>query len=71
MSKRAWWHGGRASDSESRGPGFEPHWWHRVVSLSNRARHTNFPEYWLMPRKRWLNYNVTDYNVTANLLPGH
>ena len=47
MSKRACWHGGRAY-SKWRGPGFDPHWWHRVVSLSNRARHTNFPEYWLL-----------------------
>ena len=25
---------GRASDSKSRGPGFDPHMWHLVVSLS-------------------------------------
>ena len=30
----AWWHSGRASDSESRGPGFDPHRRHRVMSLS-------------------------------------
>ena len=30
----AWWHSGRASDSELRGPGFDPHMRHRVVSLS-------------------------------------
>ena len=29
------WRSGRASDSESRGPGFDPHKRHRVVSLSN------------------------------------
>ena len=28
------WPSGRASDSESRGPGFEPNKGHRVVSLS-------------------------------------
>ena len=28
------WPGGRVSDSELRGPGFDPHWWHHVVSLS-------------------------------------
>ena len=28
------WCCGRASDSESRGPGFDPHKRHRVVSLS-------------------------------------
>ena len=27
------WHSGRASDSKSRGPGFDPHMCHRVVSL--------------------------------------
>ena len=30
----AWWRSGRASDSESRGPGFDPHRSHCVVSLS-------------------------------------
>ena len=25
---------GTALDTESRGSGFDPHWWHRVVSLS-------------------------------------
>ena len=25
----AQWHSGVASDSESRGPGFDPQWWHR------------------------------------------
>ena len=32
--KGARWRSGRASDSESRGPGFDPHKRHRVVSLS-------------------------------------
>ena len=32
--KGAWWRSGRASDSESRGPMFNPHKPHRVVSLS-------------------------------------
>ena len=32
--KGARWHSGRKSDSESRGPGFDPHKRHRVVSLS-------------------------------------
>ena len=35
------WHSGRASDSQSRGPGLDPHWWHHVVSLSKS------PKYWL------------------------
>ena len=30
----AWWRSGRASDSESRGPGFDPHRRRHVVSLS-------------------------------------
>ena len=34
IKRGAWWHSGRASDSESRGPGFDPHKRHRVVSLS-------------------------------------
>ena len=33
--KGARWPSGRASDSESNGPGFEPHKGHRVVFLSN------------------------------------
>ena len=33
-TKGARWRSGRASDSESRGPGFDPHKRHRVVSLS-------------------------------------
>ena len=34
IMKGARWRSGRASDSESRGPGFDPHKRHRVVSLS-------------------------------------
>ena len=34
LEKGALWPSGRASDSESRGPGFDPHKGHRVVSLS-------------------------------------
>ena len=36
------WRSGRASDSESRGHGFDPHKRHRVVSLSKL-------QYWLNP----------------------
>ena len=28
------WPSGRASDFKSRGPEFDPNWWHHVVSLS-------------------------------------
>ena len=34
FNKGARWRSGRASASESRGPGFDPHRRHRVVSLS-------------------------------------
>ena len=40
------WHSGRALYSESRGPGFDPHRRHGVVSL---ARHINSLQYWLNP----------------------
>ena len=33
IQKGARWRSGRASDSESRGPGFDPHKRHSVVSL--------------------------------------
>ena len=34
LNQGAQWPSGRASDSESRGPGFDPHNGHSVVSLS-------------------------------------
>ena len=34
LHKGVRWRSGRASDSESRGPGFDPHRRHHVVSLS-------------------------------------
>ena len=37
--------------TESRGPWFDPHW--RTV-MCPWARHTTSPEYWLIPKKRWL-----------------
>ena len=33
------WCSGRASDSESRGPGLDPHMRHRVVSLSKALKY--------------------------------
>ena len=48
VERRERWPSGRASDSESRGPGFDPHKGHRVVSLS---KNMNSIEYWLKPRK--------------------
>ena len=44
------WRSGRASDSESRGPGFDPHKRHRVVSLSKT--HLLPPYSTGKPRKR-------------------
>ena len=35
------WRSGRASDSESRDPGFDPHWRHCVVSLSKAMKKKN------------------------------
>ena len=47
------WPGDRAPNSESRAPGFDPHY--GALSCPS-ARHNNFPEYmyWLMPWKQWL-----------------
>ena len=39
-----WWRSGRVSDSESRGPGFDPHSWHPVVLEQDTLTH-----YWLNP----------------------
>ena len=51
--KRARWPSGRASDSESRGLGFDPHKGHRVVTLSKTR-------YWLKHRKRWIRPDMTE-----------
>ena len=42
LNKGARWCSGRASDSESRGPGFDPH-------MCPWARHINSLQYWLNP----------------------
>ena len=47
---------GRASNSESRGPGSIPT---DGTVLGLRARHIKSPEYWLTPRKRWLRPDMT------------
>ena len=58
------WRSGRASDSESRGPGFDLHKSHRVVSLSK----TQFlPTVLVKPRKRWLHPNMTEKLLTGTL----
>ena len=55
---------GRASDSESRGPGFDLHKRHRVVSLSKT--HT-LPTELVKPRKRWLRPDITEKLLTGAL----
>ena len=55
---------GRASDSESIGPGFNPHMLHRVVSLSK----THFlPKVLVKPRKCWLRSDMTEKLLTGML----
>ena len=51
MNRGARWISGRASDSESRCPGFDPT---GDTVLCPCARHINSPECWLKPTKRWL-----------------
>ena len=58
------WRSGRASDSESRGPGFEPHKRHRVVSLSKAHL---LPTVLVKPRKRWLRPDMTEKLLTGTL----
>ena len=63
MSKKgAGWRSGGASDSESRGPGFDPHRRHRVVSLSKTH---SLPTVLVKPRKRWLRPNMTEKLLTG------
>ena len=51
-------------DSESRGPGFEPHKRHRVVSLSKAHL---LPTVLVKPRKRWLRPDMTEKLLTGTL----
>ena len=55
---------GRASDSEYRGPGFNPHKRHRVVSLSKTHEHPTVLD---KPRKRWLRPDMTEKLLTGTL----
>ena len=64
ISGGARWRSGRASDSESRGPGFEPHKRHRVVSLSKAHL---LPTVLVKPRKRWLRPDMTEKLLTGTL----
>ena len=58
------WHSGRAFDSESRGPGFDPDGRHRVVSLSKTHL---LPTVLVKPRKRWLRPDMTEKLSTETL----
>ena len=51
-------------DSGSRGPGFEPHSGHGVVSLSKTYLP---PKVLVIPRKRWLRPNMTEKLFTGML----
>ena len=64
QTEGARWRSGRASDSESRGPGFEPHKRHRVVSLSKAHL---LPTVLVKPRKRWLRPDMTEKLLTGTL----
>ena len=59
--REARWRSGRASDSESRSPGFDSHKWQRVVSLSKTHL---LPTVLVKPRKRWLRPDITEKLLT-------
>ena len=52
------------SDSKSRGPGFDSHKRHRVVSLSKAHP---LPTVLVKPRKRWLRPDMTEKLLTGTL----
>ena len=56
--------GGRALDSESKGPGFDPHRRHRVVSLSKTHQ---LPTVQVKPRKSWLRPDMTEKLLIGTL----
>ena len=66
IKEGARWRSGRASDSESRGPWFDPHRRHRVVSL--RKTHL-LPTVLVEPMKRWLRPDMTEKLLTETLSP--
>ena len=57
------WRSGRASDSASRGLGFDAHRRHRIVSLSK----TKLPTVLVKPRKCWLRPDMTEKMLTGTL----
>ena len=50
--------------SELRGPEFNPHWQHGVVSLSKAH---NSPEYCSITRKLWFHPDMTEKMLTGKL----
>ena len=62
--REAWWRSGRASDFEWRGPGFDPHKRHCVVSLSKMHY---LPTVLVKPRKSWLCPDMTEKLFTGTL----
>ena len=60
----AQWRNGRASDSELRGPGFDPYRQNHVVSLSKTHE---LPTVLVKPRKRWLRPDMTEKLLTWTL----
>ena len=58
------WRSCAASDSESRGPVFDPHKQHRVVSLSKAHE---LPTVLVKPRKRWHRRDMTEKLLTGTL----
>ena len=57
-------HSDRVLDSESKGPGFNPHRRHCVVSLSKTHQ---LPTVLVKPRKRWLGPEMTEKLLTGTL----
>ena len=60
--KGVWWHSARAWDSETRGPGFDPHRRRRVVSFSKTYL---LPTVLVKPRKPWLRTDMTEKLLTG------
>ena len=58
------WRSGKASYSELKGPRFDPHRWHRVVSFSKSHL---LPTVLIKPRKRWLHPDMTEKLLTGTL----
>ena len=60
----AWWRSSRASDSELRGPGFDPRKRHHALSLSKAHL---LPTVLVKPRLCWLRLGMTEKLLTGTL----